>query len=84
MLFSGEIQNFNNRIDAIEKMILKTHEGIHEILKTFAKQSDAYQEAMKMFGCCAKAFEQVREACECLREELSEASGTLVESTYND
>ena len=94
-MFSGEIEKFNKRFETIERMLviltgkvldnhLSTMEGINEVLRTFAGQSDAYQQSVKMFGCCAEAFAQVREACECLRDELSEASGVLVESTYND
>ena len=92
---TGEIEKFNKKFETLEQMIivltrkvvdshLDNMEGINAVLKTFAAQSDGYQQSMKMFDICAKAFKQVREACECLREELSEASGTLIESTYND
>jgi len=94
-MFTDEIEKFNERFEAIEKMIvvltgkvmethLDTMSGINAVLKTFVSQSDAYEQSMKMFDICAKAFKQVRDACECLREELSEASGTLVEQSYID
>ena len=37
----------------------------------------------KKFEACADGFYQIREACTTLREELAEASGTLIEATYN-
>ena len=95
-MFSAEIEKFNNRFEAIEEMLailtdkVKNNqedlmEGINAVLKTFAvQQTTAYERSMSMLECCHRAFKQVRDACETLREELSEASGTLIQSTYND
>ena len=94
-MFTYKIEKFNKRFEAIEQMIvvltskvmdthLDTMSGINAVLKTFASQSDAYAQSMSMFEVCAKAFKQVKDACETLREELSEATGTIVDSTYND
>ena len=94
-MFLDEIAGFNKRFDRIEEMlvtivdkILDTQmdvmKGINEVLKTFTSQTEAYTQNVAMFDACAKGFRQVRDACECLRDELSEASGTIIESTYND
>ena len=93
MFFGDEIEKFTKRFETLERMLvvltekvldnhLATMKGINAVMKTFVSQSDAYQQSVKMFDVCARAFQQVREACECLREDLSEASGTLVEHTY--
>jgi len=94
-MFLDEIAGFNKRFDRIEEMlvtivdkILDTQmdvmKGINEVLKTFTSQTEAYTQNLAMFDACAKGFRQVRDACECLRDELAEASGTIIESTYND
>ena len=94
-MFTEEITKFQNRFDRLEQMlvmitdkILDTHmdtmKGVNAILETFSSQSQAYQQSSKMFEACAKGFRQVRDACECLREELSEAAGTLVQQSYLD
>lgn len=94
-MFTEEITKFQKRFDRLEEMLIiitdkildghmDTMKGVNAILKTFASQSEAYKESAKMFDACAKGFRQVRDACECLREELSEAAGTLVQQSYCD
>ena len=94
-MFLEEIAGFNKRFDRLEEMlvtivdkILDTQmdvmKGINEVLKTFSSQTEAYTQNLAMFDACAKGFRQVRDACECLRDELSEASGTLVQQSWND
>ena len=38
---------------------------------------------MALGRACHEAFKQTKEAAECLREELGEASGTITEETWN-
>ena len=38
---------------------------------------------MALGMACHEAFKQTRDAAECLREELGEASGTITESSFN-
>ena len=66
----------------------KSLDSIEAILKTLAAKVESLERKIgkneKQFEACARGFFQVREACTTLREELSEASGTLIQSTYND
>ena len=94
-MFTSEINSFHERFDKLETMLvlvtdkvlnshMDTMKGVNKILETFGIQSEAYKQNAKMFEACAKGFRQVRDACECLREELSEAAGTLVQQSYDD
>ena len=94
-MFATEIQSFVQRFDRLESLILEVTDkvlnshvdairGINAILKTFNDQSDAYKQNIKMFDACAKGFRQVRDACECLREELSSVAGTMIDQSFTD
>ena len=92
-MFTTEINEFTSRLDHLESLLAEINEkvlnshldlsrGINEILKTFQSQS-VYQQN-KMFEACAKGFVQVRDACECLREELSAATGNMIDQSFRD
>ena len=94
-MFATELASFHERFDKLETMlvlitdkVLNSHmdlmQGVNQILKTFSAQSEAYKQNAKMFDACAKGFRQVRDACECLRDELSTAAGTLIQQSYDD
>lgn len=63
-------------------------ETLSEIVIELAKLRNdirAVYQKTEQLGCsCQKAFLQIREAMTTLREELSEASGTLIEGTFFD
>ena len=87
-MFTTEIKQFTSRLDNLESLIgelsekvlnchLDLSRGINEILRTFKQNSS-------MFETCAKAFVQMRDACECLRDDLSAATGNMVDQSFRD
>ena len=71
------IRRFEKRLEIMQSCL-------DALLDKLDKMEDRQELSDQKFAACAVGFRQVKEACECLREELSEASGTLVESAYND
>ena len=87
-----------NSVDTIGTTLEKTNEKIDELQKKqdlFKSNQDVFLYVMKkaqkdndqsekMFKACHEAFVQVRDACHCLREELSEATGQIVNESWLD
>ena len=48
-----------------------------------ANQLSQNQQESK-FEACARGFQQVKEACECLLEQLDEYGGTITAQSWND
>ena len=55
-----------------------------ELTKIRNEMRAIYQKTEQLGKSCQQAFLQVREAKTTLREELSEASGTLIQDTFFD
>ena len=55
-----------------------------ELTKIRNEMKAIYQKTEQLGKSCRQAFLQVREAMTTLREELSEASGTLIQDTFFD
>ena len=83
-LLSGEIRRFETLLKVIQRSVDRATDKIDNLETKVDKLVKKFSEHDHKFEACAKGFYQVKEACECLREELSEASGTLIEATYND
>ena len=48
------------------------------------KTAQLFNQSEAMFKACHVAFKQVRDACHVLREDLSEAAGTMVTESWLD
>ena len=51
---------------------------IYEIEEKTEKNRNVFKETEDMFKACHMGFLQVKEACTCLREELSEHAGNMI------
>ena len=68
-----------NRLFGMWRDIIGKQEVIiYEIEEKTEKNRNVFKETEDMFKACHMGFLQVKEACTCLREELSEAAGTMV------
>ena len=83
-MFSGEIRRFEKLLKTLQRSVDRATEKIDKLETKVDTLVGKFGEHDKKFKACADGFYQVKQACECLREELSEASGTLIEATYND
>ena len=90
-MFSEVIVKFDKRLDEVVVGLNRITELVMELFnqledqKTLVKTCNAKaDETAKKFGACAKGFYQIRDACELLRDELSTASGTLIEQSWHN
>ena len=74
--FRGMLKTLQESVDTVLTVLDKLKERVDAIEKTLAVTD-------KKFEACASGFCQTRDACTCLREELSEARGTIIDATYN-
>ncbi len=51
---------------------------LYEIEEKTEKNRNVYKETQDMVKACHMGFLQVKEACTCLREELSEHAGNMI------
>ncbi len=51
---------------------------LYEIEDKTQKNTETGERSFKMFQACHTGFQQVKEACTCLREELSEHAGNMI------
>ena len=58
--------------------------SLKEISGVIRHNAEWQKKSWKQFEACSKGFQQVREACECLRNELSEAAGTMVDRSWEE
>ena len=66
-----------------EQALMKKNQDVFlHIMKKAQKDTDQFKQSEKMFKACHTAFVQVREACTCLREELGEATGQIIQDTW--
>ena len=81
------LETTNKKLDEVQKSqaLFKNNQDVFfHIMKRAHKDNDQFVKAEKMFKACHTAFEQVRDACTCLREELSEATGQITQDSWND
>ena len=66
-----------------EQALMKKNQDVFlHIMKKAQKDTDQFKQSEKMFKACHTAFVQVREACTCLREELGEATGQIIQDSW--
>ena len=93
-LITTSLEALDTKIDVLQtdqKLMKKNQDVFLHIMKRAQKDTDQFKkhdyqfkQAEKMFKACHVAFVQVRDACHCLREELSEAAGTMVTESWLD
>lgn len=90
-MFTVQITKFEKTLFELGRQITKLQahvEGIDaklgSVLKFLFEGREERLKSWKQFEACAKGFRQTRDACECLRQELSDAAGTMIENSWND
>ena len=81
------LEKTNEKIDELQKKqdLFKSNQDVFlYVMKKAQKDNDQFVKSEKMFKACHEAFVQVRDACHCLREELSEATGQIVNESWPD
>ena len=84
-----------NHEDFQRNCVVKLLSGIIERQDLFAKQLEDVLHIVQVnqltqnqqdskFEACARAFGQVKQACECLLEQLDEYGGTITAQTWNE
>ena len=84
-LLATAIEKTDENIEIMrnEQALMKKNQDVFlHIMKKAQKDTDQFKQSEKMFKACHTAFVQVREACTCLREELGEATGQIIQDTW--
>ena len=85
-LLSDQVEKTNKKLDRVQNdqaLFKKNQDIFFHIMKKAQQDTDQFVKSEKMFKACHVAFVQVRDACHCLREELSEATGQIVTESWN-
>ena len=84
LLFGTQVAEFRGMLKTLQESV----DTVLTVLDKLKERVDAMEKSLAAtdikFEAYAEGFYQTRDACTCLREELSEARGTIIESTYND
>ena len=90
-MFTVQIVKFEKSLELLAEAVSQLHAHVAQIEAKVDTLSRAVlhslghaERSWKQFEACAKGFGQVKEACECLRDELSEAAGTICDRTWDD
>ena len=90
-MFTPQIVKFENQLEALASKIqelgraLLSVNGKLDVIAGVIKANAEWQKkSWSQFEACAKGFRQVRDACECLREELSSAAGTMIDRSWEE
>ena len=90
-MFTPQIVKFETKLSALDQKLTGLHEVMHgmakkldQLTRVFRNNADWQKKSWSQFEACAKGFRQVRDACECLREELSSAAGTMISNSWDD
>ena len=90
-MFTPQILKFEKKLAAMEGQIAELKGILGNVVLSLKeitgviRHNDKWQKkSWLQFEACSKGFQQVREACECLREELSSAAGTMVDRSWEE
>ena len=90
-MFTPQIVKFETKLTELDQKLT----GLHQVMFAMAQKLDKLTVIIKnnaewqkkswsQFEACAKGFRQVRDACECLRDELSSAAGTMISNSWDE
>ena len=83
-MFTETIMKFDSRLDKIMELLNILTQRVEELFNQLEDQKTLVKHCNDKLQCCASGFHQTKEACQLLREELSEASGTIIRQTWLD
>ena len=88
-MFTPQIVKFEKALEHMDGNIVELGRALNvvntklDVIAGVLKANAEWQKkSWSQFEACAKGFRQVREACECLREELSSAAGTMISRSW--
>ena len=90
-MFTPQILKFETKLTVLDQKLTGLHEVMHAMAKkldqltgVFRSNAEWQKKSWSQFEACAKGFRQVRDACECLREGLSSAAGTMISNSWDE
>ena len=84
LLFGAEIDKFTKLLKVLQDSVDTLLSKVDLLDTRITAVERAVQTTTNKFEACATGFYQIREACTCLREELSEAAGNMVLTSWAD
>ena len=83
-MFTETIMKFDSRLDKIMDILNKLTHRVEELFNQLEDNKSLVKESNDKLRRCADGFHQTKEACQLLREELSEAARTIIRQTWLD
>ena len=82
--FEKKLADMEGQLHELKGILGNVVISLKEIAGVIRYNADWQKKSWKQFEACSKGFQQVREACECLRNELSEAAGTMADRSWDE
>ena len=80
--FEKALENMDGKIKQLARALDTVNTKLDVIAGVLRANAEWQKKSWSQFEACAKGFRQVREACECLRDELSSAAGTMIARSW--
>ena len=82
--FETVLKSIQAKLDEMFKKQQCILTKLYEVDAKIKNNTELFNQSENMFKACHIGFQQVRDACHVLREELSEATGTMVTESWLD
>ena len=82
--FEKKLGDLETQLSEMKAMLAAVVGKLDALSGVFRHNAEWQKKSWRQFEACSKGFQQVREACECLRNELSEAAGTMVDRSWEE
>ena len=80
--FENSLESLSRKVQELGRALLTVNGKLDVIAGVLRTNAEWQKKSWSQFEACAKGFVQVRDACECLRDELSSAAGTLISQSW--
>ena len=80
--FENQLETLSSKIQELGRALLTVNGKLDVIAGVLKANAEWQKKSWSQFEACSKGFVQVRDACECLRDELSSAAGTLISQSW--
>ena len=80
--FENSLESLSSKVQELGRALLTVNGKLDVIAGVLRTNAEWQKKSWSQFEACAKGFRQVREACECLRDELSSAAGTMISRSW--
>jgi len=82
--FEATLTELDQKLTGLHQVMFAMAQKLDKLTGIIKNNADWQKKSWSQFEACAKGFRQVRDACECLRDELSSAAGTMISNSWDE